>query len=102
MPALENYEYDRRYFKCATCNGKGHVRTPSDVPAEMVKPCIDCGQRGWVPGDEKIKVVERAPILDAPSNGGEDVASEPPPFDPWGRPFGDPDYYRMPIAGVTT
>ena len=101
MPSMENYRVDHRYLECATCGGQGSVLTPSKKANEMVKPCIDCKAKGWITHDPLVKEPERAPALDVlvTSEGVEQV--EPPAFDPWGRPHGDPDYYRMPLPGVT-
>jgi hypothetical protein len=102
MPAMENYKRANAYMVCATCDGLGTVLTGSMVPAHMTHQCVDCGGRGYIAHEAKWEGPARSPILDAPANGGEEVVGEAPAFDPWGRPHGDPDYYRMPIAGVTT
>jgi hypothetical protein len=102
LPALENYKRANAYGVCATCDGLGTVLTGSMVPAHMTHQCVDCGGKGYIAHEPKWDAPARSPILDAPANGGEEVPGEPPAFDPWGRPHGDPDYYRMPIAGVTT
>jgi hypothetical protein len=102
MPALENYKRANAYLVCATCDGLGTVLTGSMVPAHMTHQCVDCSGRGYITHEAKWEGPARSPILDAPANGGEEVSAEAPAFDPWGRPHGDPDYYRMPIAGVTT
>jgi hypothetical protein len=102
QPALENYKRANAYGVCATCDGLGTVLTGSMVPAHMTHQCVDCTGRGYIAHEAKWEGPARSPILDAPVNGGEEAPAEAPAFDPWGRPHGDPDYYRMPIAGVTT
>lgn len=101
MPSIENYKRDNAYATCSTCDGLGTVLTGSKVPKEMTARCFDCAGKGFIAHDPERKAPERAPILDAPTNGGEVHTDEAPPYDPWGRPLGDPDYYRMPIPGAT-
>ena len=38
---------------------------------------------------------------DLPRNWRGPYLRKTVPLDPWGRPYGDPDYYRMPVPGVT-
>jgi hypothetical protein len=68
----------------------------------MTGRCADCQGSGYISHGETRPTPTPAPALEPAGNGGELVNGEPPAFDPWGRPYGDPDYYRMPIAGVTT
>lgn len=102
MPSMDNYKRANAYGVCATCDGLGTVLTGSMVPAHMTHRCVDCDGKGYIAHDAKWDSPTKAPILSAPANGGETEPVEAPDFDPWGRPKGDPDYYRMPIAGVTT
>ena len=101
-PSLDNYRRDNAYLTCATCDGLGTILTGSKVPKNMTAQCADCGGKGWITESPRRQVPERAPILDGAAPAPGEVDGEPPPFDPWGRPHGDPDYYRMPIVGVTT
>lgn len=102
MPALDNFEQDPDTHRCPVCNGKGSVKTGSDVPQYEAQRCGKCGGKGFVgPSGQP----EPAPVVEP--NGHAPVvtpaaADDPPDFDPWGRPRGDPDYYRMPIPGVST
>jgi hypothetical protein len=101
LPSLENYRRDNRYSPCATCDGLGTVLTGSRVPAHMTGRCVDCNGSGYISHDAGRPTPEPAPILSALGNGGELSPDDPPAFDPWGRPYGDPDYYRMPVPGAT-
>ena len=100
LPSLENYRRDNRYAPCSTCDGLGTVLTGSRVPAHMTGRCVDCNGSGYISHDAGRPTPEPAPILSALGNGGELSPDDPPAFDPWGRPYGDPDYYRMPVPGA--
>lgn len=102
LPSMDNYKRANAYGVCATCDGLGTVLTGSKVTAHMTHQCVDCGGRGYIAHEAKWEGPARAPALDPPANGHAVEQVEAPEFDPWGRPKGDPDYYRMPIAGVTT
>jgi hypothetical protein len=101
LPALDNFKRDNAYLACATCDGLGTILTGSKVPAHMTARCVDCAGKGFITEDSKRAAPPKAPVLEAAGNGGEAAPDEAPPFDPWGRPLGDPDYYRMPIPGAT-
>jgi hypothetical protein len=102
QPALENYKRANAYGVCATCEGLGTVLTGSMVPAHMTHQCVDCSGRGYIAHEAKWEGPAKSPLLETSTNGVETTSEGPPAFDPWGRAHGDPDYYRMPIAGVTT
>jgi hypothetical protein len=102
QPALENYKRANAYGVCATCDGLGTVLTGSMVPAHMTHQCVDCAGKGYIAHEAKWDAPAKSPLLAPDVNGTEPETAEAPAFDPWGRPHGDPDYYRMPIAGVTT
>ena len=102
LPALDNYKRDNAFLTCSTCDGLGTVLTGSKVPGKDTHMCVDCDGRGYITHDANRTAPARSPLLDAPVNGGEVVMDDPPPYDPWGRAYGDPDYYRMPIPGATT
>jgi hypothetical protein len=102
LPSLENYRRDNAYLPCATCDGLGTVLTGSRVPANMTRQCKDCAGKGWITDLVELRDPARSPLLDQAAPEAGTVQDDPPPFDPWGRAYGDPDYYRMPIPGATT
>jgi len=48
MPDLSNIQDDPDIHRCDRCNGKGAVRTGSDVPGYETIQCDACKGKGWV------------------------------------------------------
>lgn len=99
LPSLDNYKQDPYSKPCTVCDGLGSVLTGSQVEQYASAKCLVCKGKGY----ESVGP-ERATISPE-TNGAATHEDEPQPLaaeqepDPWGRPPGDPDYYRIPQPG---
>jgi hypothetical protein len=102
MPSNENFRQDPLSEECLNCGGLGKVLTGSKVSQYETMTCPTCHGRGFRTSRSSTDAPELAPPIEGAEPEPLTVDDEPPSHDPWGRPRGDPDYYRMPIPGATT
>lgn len=81
---VEEPPFDPHAHQCATCSGRGKVRTGSLVSAEAERDCVDCHGKGWVANDPGE--------LPASPARASDFAGELPPRDHMGRTPDDPEF----------
>lgn len=95
-PADENYVQDPESSACETCNGLGRVLTGSLVEKYRRLVCPSCDGRGY----RTSRAATAEPVAEGsnvvPLASATDDTDPVPDTDPWGRPKGHPDYFRMP------
>src|SRR5438876_9085291 len=63
---------DATVEKCPTCDGKGQLRTQSEVPTYKVRDCVECGGMGYKP--KMAQVAQLQPTqLQTPTEPPEDA-----------------------------
>ena len=91
MPDLSNLEDAADARKCPSCNGKGLVKTGSDVPGYESKQCASCVGTGWLGEGPRVP----AP---SPGNGPVPVMTGPTAYE---DTAGDPQVAALRERGFT-
>ena len=82
--------------RCPKCDGRGKVKTGSQVPNQERLKCLECDGCGWI--GARMHKVELAPTNNVPElvAVGAGVVEPQPQTDPWGRLRDDPLFGVVP------